>query len=274
MRLAQHLQRKQYPKSLLGEYMKGLTATVGPQFDPDAQTLFTAMTVQPSNEHKVAINRVIGDLKAGGIWDKLTYLACAGHTQQASLLDWRSPARTPPVFASVEYVPWRGMRATAASGNVRVETWAFANTSNWLPENAFGYVYVTAPENPPNGATRLVESSTDSNTLGLRYRSGSHVANIQNGAPTAFGGADPGIGSVATVRTPGTHKRFLNGVFFDNAPGGYSPGTNGVLLWAGGRELSSNATVGVVALGRALSNPEVLALDTILKSYITFLFTK
>lgn len=74
-------------------------------FEPEALTLFSAMTVQPSPVRKVAINTLIKALKACGAWQKFDrFWMLAAHTPQAALLNWKAPG-TDNLALTVSGVP-------------------------------------------------------------------------------------------------------------------------------------------------------------------------
>ncbi|AKF13575.1 putative YapH protein [Sinorhizobium phage phiN3] len=62
-------------------------------YSGEAVALFAAMTVQPSDTRKTAIDNMIVALKNANVWNKMdaiqVYMA---HDQQASLLNWKNPA--------------------------------------------------------------------------------------------------------------------------------------------------------------------------------------
>jgi hypothetical protein len=59
---------------------------------PEAQTLFDAMTVEPSEARKAVINAAIIALQAADVWDRLDVIYfMAAHDEQASRLNWKNP---------------------------------------------------------------------------------------------------------------------------------------------------------------------------------------
>lgn len=60
---------------------------------PESQTLFAAMSTQPTELRKAQINTLITALKSSGVWQKLdTLWICAAHDEQAGRLNWVSPS--------------------------------------------------------------------------------------------------------------------------------------------------------------------------------------
>lgn len=69
-----------------------LVRRLGRVYDAASVTLFAAMTVQPLQARKAPIDDLVKRLKATGIWAKLDLLhVYAAHTEQAALLNWKSP---------------------------------------------------------------------------------------------------------------------------------------------------------------------------------------
>lgn len=62
-------------------------------YEPEAVTLFAAMTTQPTTYRKSVINDLILTLKNAGVWAKLDvfYVLAVADTQQSSL-NWKAPA--------------------------------------------------------------------------------------------------------------------------------------------------------------------------------------
>ena len=93
-------------------------------YGPEALSLFTAMTVQPSDARKELIDKTIQDLKDASLWNKFDVLYFfAAHHSQAGCVNWRNPS-----FA--EITPRNSPAFT-------VDTGFQGNASNaWLDTNA------------------------------------------------------------------------------------------------------------------------------------------
>lgn len=62
------------------------------RYEGESLSLFSAMTTQPNDTRKRAINKFIKRLKDNGTWNLLdTLWVMAAHDQQASRLNWKSP---------------------------------------------------------------------------------------------------------------------------------------------------------------------------------------
>lgn len=65
----------------------------GPSFSAEAEALFAAMTVAPSEARKTLIDDLIVDLMAAGVWAKQGVLYVhAAHHEQAGRLNWKDPS--------------------------------------------------------------------------------------------------------------------------------------------------------------------------------------
>jgi hypothetical protein len=122
--------------------------TTASTYEAEAVTLFAAMSSQPDNTRKAHINTFIAALKTAGIWAKGDVLYCAGHDEQASLLNWIDPgtfdgtASGSPTFTADE--GWAGASGkhvstgytpSTAGGNLTqnsccVLAWAFGTLSS------------------------------------------------------------------------------------------------------------------------------------------------
>lgn len=85
--------------------------------DPDAIDIIARMVPTPDAARQTVINNLILSLKAGSNnWAKLDYLALyAGHSEQASLLNWKALGQTGVKIGTVNHVTDRGFTATAGS---------------------------------------------------------------------------------------------------------------------------------------------------------------
>jgi hypothetical protein len=69
------------------------SATYIPAYETEATSLFAAMSVQPSEARKTAINNLIVALKSADVWSSLDILyVMAAHDSQAGLLNWKNPS--------------------------------------------------------------------------------------------------------------------------------------------------------------------------------------
>jgi hypothetical protein len=90
-------------------------------FEAESETLFAAMTVQPSAERKLAINRLVAALKSAGAWTKFDRLyIMAAHDKQAGSLDWKNPGTDSLVVTGdVRFNRDRGFWGLDLTGDVK-----------------------------------------------------------------------------------------------------------------------------------------------------------
>lgn len=152
---------------------------IGGGYDPDANRLFSRMTVAPTTARKRIISDTIRSLKRTGVWGQIVLLyVYAAHDKQASLLNWRSNAYDLVLMGSNTDPP-----SLEFVANSHVRPVAFSSNSAWL-EAAF-----------PAGSSPLFAPTS------------AHLSamNVTNGSTAAF--------AIATL--PNTN----NGYLAPNSPG-------------------------------------------------------
>ena len=103
--------------------------------EPEALSLFSRMTVAPSEGRKNAINNFITALKNSGIWSTLDYLhVMAAHDQQAAMLNWvgasaynLTPVGSPTFVADVGF-SGNGSNMALSIGNISTGTKSSASS--------------------------------------------------------------------------------------------------------------------------------------------------
>lgn len=127
----------------------------GESYLPEANTYFSAMTVQPTSAQKSTINTLIGALQTAGIYSKLDVLYLLGaHDQQAARLNVITPGTytitekqltTNNTGSNVKWRRWYGYKLDApGSLSDYLETnWNFSTDSvNFTQNSACQHVYV------------------------------------------------------------------------------------------------------------------------------------
>jgi len=83
---------------------------------PETSALLARMTVQPSSARRNLIDELISSLKSAGVWSKLnTLYVYAAHSQQASLLNWRSSSYDSSALGSPVFTADRGFALSSGS---------------------------------------------------------------------------------------------------------------------------------------------------------------
>jgi hypothetical protein len=99
-------------------WLNAVRASQAAALDPDALTLFAAMTVQPNETRKTLISDTIKSLKAAGVWSLLDAVwFMAAHDEQASRLNWKAPASfTLATAGTITFTLDRGWQGDGSSG--------------------------------------------------------------------------------------------------------------------------------------------------------------
>ena len=92
-----------------GRYEYAGQDAIDPNGDADANALIARMTTTPVAEHQTAIQTLVTDLKAGGVWSKLDLLQVyAAQDEQAACLNWINTSYTATPEANAVHVPYHG----------------------------------------------------------------------------------------------------------------------------------------------------------------------
>jgi hypothetical protein len=107
-------------------WLNAVRASQAAAFDPDAVTLFAAMTTQPDTARKTLISDTIVALKAAGVWSLLDAVwFMAAHDEQAGRLNWKDPASfTLSEQGVITFTVDRGWQGNGTTG--------YLNTG-WIP---------------------------------------------------------------------------------------------------------------------------------------------
>ena len=127
-------------QELIGEsitWIHGQDSLPDVAFEAETTNLLSTIASQPSVPRQRLINKTIADLKAAGLWTKSDLIYClCGHTEQATLLNWKENAhhllkRNSPIFDTDN--SWYG---DAVSGYLETD-WNFtADGVNWTLNSA------------------------------------------------------------------------------------------------------------------------------------------
>jgi hypothetical protein len=146
--------RRSFLRGLGGLALVPLVAQAGPLinpyrfavasgFEPEADTLFAAMTSQPDATRKALINGLIAGLKADGIWSQLDlFYITAAHDAQAALLNWKSPGTFDLIAVnSPGFTVDRGYTGDGASSRLRTQYIPSTHAVNLTQNSASAWVW-------------------------------------------------------------------------------------------------------------------------------------
>lgn len=234
----------------------------------ETNALVARMTTAPAYSRKIVINNAVGALIRAGLWTKLDVLyVLAGHTSQASLLNWKGATYNATNYGAT-FTTDRGFTGNAVAA------------------------YIDTGYNPGNGQfldashtfgrwtrTAAAANNTDIGTQDASYQSvvtgGSSGFTARDGAASdgvSSGGASA-VANVAVVRNAGSHEAYRNGVSIGTDVAAYVGPTHDFALLAknnaGTVDGFSANEVSAAYFGDKLTAAQVLALHNILQTYMT-----
>lgn len=149
--------KRSVPSTYFGKDAEGTYYPNPPQtyfgsvFSSEALALFSAMTVQPSANSKIAINNLINALIVNNIWSNLDFFyVTAAHDSQAACLNWKNPS-------TFTLTPTNSPTFTTNKGFAGNASTSYVNTG-WIP------------------ATNAVNFSLNAGSFGISVEGGSDVA--------------------------------------------------------------------------------------------------
>lgn len=249
----------------------------GVVFEPEALTLFAAMSSQPDNTRKALINTVIAALKTAGIWTSLdVFYALAAHDSQAALLNWKNPATF--TAAEVNSPTFTTDRGYAGNGST-----SYLNTG-FNPSTAGGNYTQNAASlggfiQAANGAAANSNvwgywDGTDGSSLSVPSVGNVVSARINQGPATTLSPYTSPVGFWAANRSAsGATQFYLDGTALtpaSNANQG-STGLNNDTIKIGAISGSffSAARVGLIFIGGNMGTTAHAALSSAVSSYMT-----
>lgn len=243
------------------------------EYDAATVALLGAITVAPSMNHVIVIDNTIKRLKAAGLWDKIIGFYAASHTQQATLLNWKT-LRTASVVGTVNFTPFRGMASVGETSRVQCNEIEFNNPEIWNPTDSHAFAYTTV-KNGDVASSRIMQSTSGTGTVDMRYTNTSGGSVIQVGSTSAVAtqlpNGAPAVGSICACRNNATTiRKHANGIPFGID---YAEAVNaspaGTLTWAGSSAVSNIDTQGIASVGKYLTDSEATTLHNITTYYLT-----
>lgn len=248
-------------------YPRGLGLFGTGTFLRESIALFARMSSAPTYGRKIVINNAVGALIRAGLWTKLDVLyVLAGHTSQASLLNWKG-ATYNATNNGATFTTDRGFTGDAVAA------------------------YIDTGYNPGNGQfldashtfgrwtrTAAAANNTDIGTQDASYLSvvtgGSSSFTARDGAVSdGVASATSAAANVTVVRDAGSHEVYRNGASIGTDAAAYTGPTHDFALLAknnlGTIESFSANEVSAAYFGTKLTAAEVLALHTTLAAYMT-----
>lgn len=258
-----------------------------PSILPEAEALFAAMTVEPSEARKTLINDTIGDLMTAGLWDKLGVLyMLAAHAEQAGRLNWKDPSFG--LLTRIQSMAFTVDGGFTGNGSIN------ANASS-LKGPDFNTVPVMAQN---SGHTSIFATSEGDCQAGGGFDSRNvdefPAGGDANGkiVPKSVLAANEGFGFInGSGSMPSSASSVVRGQYLANRSGAAAAqfyrdgvesdtdtGASTTLVtsnfsigasWSGSTWVSREPRIGACSIGGSLTSTEAAALYTILSAYLS-----
>lgn len=187
-----------------------MTIIVGADWLVAAQRLLRAMTVQPSNAVALAANNLIGAFTVGGVWAKTTIFYAGLGTEQASLLNWKTPGTYNATNNGCSFTAFLGF--TGDGSSAYLDTGMAANV---LSQNsAHIHAWVTAGTDAADSTKRSV-GQVAAGSFAIQPRNGADAITgmIGSTSSSSFGASGTILGHTLFNRSGATAvEAYRNGV--------------------------------------------------------------
>lgn len=251
---------------------------------PEAVSLFSRMTVQPSTQRKFEIDCLIRRLKSAGVWSKLdTFYVGAAHDVQAGLLDWKNrwPDLTP--VGSPEFTADRGFKGNGVAAELSLPFAPGSQPGDQLVQSSGSVLsffrreatslayHVGGP-----GAATTIFLMTLRRANGSTF--GSRISDTTNTGDNVAGTSPEGSSFVHIVSRNDAVSR---SAFLDGVPKGAesisstaAPATGSTVSLLRFANIYSLDRYGLAGWGAGLSDAQVIDADFAIREYLTAIGAK
>lgn len=243
--------------------------STGDEFSPQAETLFAAMSPEPNDAQKAAINNFINAIL--GFWSKFDGLyVLHSYDSQPSLLNWKNPAQSAVTVAGPVFTAYSGWQGDGVGAYITIPT-----TFSQFATNSGHFASSTAVAGTLKAGNTLVgdPSAITADRRNLLY-------STSNGTSTPFRCQSSTTGSTTVVdltklcaidRSDATGNRV---VYSDGAAAqtvAVTSGTIGTGLVLLRDNVSSYGDMrpNFLSFGASLTAPQHATLNSALKAYIS-----
>lgn len=142
------------------------TTEAAPAYSAEATALFAAMSVQPDDTRKAAIDALISGMKTEGLWDTVDFMSVQRAADaQAGSLWWNDPAQTVTVVGSPVFTADRGYVGVPSTGYLDTGFNPSTDVVN-ASLNSMGMTfYLTPGVGTDTGAVRYAAGCSDGTSL-------------------------------------------------------------------------------------------------------------
>lgn len=182
----------------------------------EASSLFSRMTLQPSNILKYLINQTIAGLKIDGVWELGDCLYVRGvHTSQAACLNWIKNAHNSTLVNSPIFIPKQGIKGDGVSSYINNNYNPYTQGVNFTTYEA-SLFFRSHTLGTTNGKFLLGATQTSPlryTTVSYYTTGGAELIYLNNYLPTNTVNisSDDILGATKTGITPINVQGYLNG---------------------------------------------------------------
>ena len=248
-------------------------------FLPEAQSLFSRFTNQPSGATKIAINRCIGRLISTGVWPKLDVVrAYAAQDQQSALLNWVSTSYTATAADAPTFTPFIGYTGNGTSSYLDEGFNPITAVSPKYVQNSghISFWDLTARAADTTSQMGMRVSTTTQSVINTRFTGNSAYARINTAGGAVNSGVLTNTGHYIANRTDSvTLNLKKNGatIASSGAIASVAPPNANVFSLArnfgGVAETWSSDTVGFITIGGGLTDSDAANLYSAIYGYMT-----
>ena len=270
-------------RKYLGENMDGvaklpypLNRGQGVRYEAESVALFARFSTQPTTARKYLIDKLIKDLKAAGVWNKLdAFYVMAAHTAQAAQRNWKSSSNNLSPVSSPTFVADQGYTGNGTTSYLTTGL-ELSTATNYLLNS--GHLAVWSRTNSQEASSLSIGARTTSTTnqATMLLRNGSdlgHARMNQNVNPTGGAVADSRGFFVGSRQASNSNILYRNGVQV-NATTDVSTAKPAFAAYIGA--INTGGTAGafsarqhsVASIGAGLSAAETLAFYNAVNAYM------
>ena len=235
--------------------------------DPATQALLARMSAQPSSARAAQIDALIVALKTAGVWDLLdVFYILAAHDAQAARLNWKAVSLNLTAVNTPTFTTDRGYAGDGSTSYLDTGYNPASASVGMALNDAHIGVYA---RNNTTDADFDMQGTLGTN-LGVRARNlTASQIRVCSGTSTAFATGGNAPHHIMGIRRDASNQLgFRNGAQ-DVTAAVASTALPGNITILGNGSIFSDRQMAAAHVGRALSDPQALALSNAIQTYMT-----
>lgn len=248
-----------------------LSAGSSGSYSPEATALFARMIVQPDATRKSLINTLINSLKSAGVWTKFDGLYLAGHTSQATSLNWVSSSYNLSAVNSPTFTTDRGYTGDGGAAYLDTGFNPASSTFKMTQNSAHIAVYsrTVAASTTDREAGQLLATTT---SLAVFFATASSLRGAINGSALSNYGSSltTGVGHALLNRVNSTNQDgYKNGALLQSNAVSSAAMTSANLVFLRNSAQYSVRQLSAMHMGGGLTSTEISNLYSAVNTYLT-----